>query len=281
MKKDLLDSPIEEKQIPAPRKKSDYFEIKLPRISFKDTYINPYFVIISLIIFSFLLGMLTNKILVLQNTLKTAIAEGTQAQAANNAGANNNAPQYPTPPPKVDVAIGHLPVLGDENAKVTVVEFSDLQCPYCKQFKDNTYPEIYDKYIKTNKIKFAYRHYPLKTIHPNSQKASEATECANEQNKFWDYEEMLFKNQSSWSPLAAADAINTFTDYAGQLGLDTAQFRNCLETDKYQKNVDEDSNDGNKASVDGTPGFFINGWRLTGAQPFSEFERLIEQELKK
>jgi protein-disulfide isomerase len=282
MKKPLLATTSPETEKAKAATKKEYLEIPLPRLSFKNTGINAYLVT-ALIIFAFLLGMLTNKVLSLEKALKTQTTNNTARidQAKNVLGNTNNAPQAPTPPPKVDVTAGHLPALGNNNAKVTVVEFSDFQCPYCKQFEDNTYPQVYDTYIKTNKIKFAYRHYPLTTIHPNTQKASEASECANEQGKFWEYHDLLFKNQSTWSPLSAADAADSFTNYADQLGLNTAQFRSCLDTDKYKQNVDNDAADGSTAAVDGTPTFFINGWRIVGAQPFTQIQQLIEQELKK
>lgn len=271
-------SEIEIKQS-IPRSDKDYLEIQIPRISFKDTKINAYLVT-ALVIFSFFLGMLTNKVLNLEKALKTQTANNT-APTGQALGKTDNAPQAPTQSPKVDMSIGHLPTLGKENAKVTVVEFSDFQCPFCERFESNTYPQIYDAYIKTGKIKFAYRHYPLTSIHPNAQKAHEASECANEQNKFWEYQKLLFKNQTTWSPQPATDAADSFTGYAGELGLNTGQFRSCLETDKYKDKVQEDIADGNKAGVDGTPTFFINGWRLVGAQPFSEIQKLIEEELKK
>ncbi|MBU3979472.1 DsbA family protein [Patescibacteria group bacterium] len=274
MKKDLIPTP--EKKIEKPKK--EYIEIQIPRISFKDTGINAYLVT-ALIIFAFFLGMLTNKVLSLEKTLKTQNSNTDQTN--NILGDTNNAPQAPTQTPKADVSIGHLPTLGAKDAKVTIIYFSDPQCPFSERFENNTYPQIFDTYIKANKIKFAYRHYPLTSIHPNSQKASEAGECANEQNKFWEYQKLIFKNQSTWSPQSSVDAVNSFTDYADELNLNTDQFRSCLDTDKYEENVQKDITGGNQAGVDGTPTFFINGQRLVGAQPFDQISALIEQELKK
>ncbi|HLD01366.1 MAG TPA: thioredoxin domain-containing protein [Patescibacteria group bacterium] len=113
---------------------------------------------------------------------------------------------FPTPtlPPKVVVAKGHLPFRGNEKAKVTVVEFSDFQCPFCKSFFDNALQEVKKQYIDTGKIAFFYRHYPLTQIHPNAQIAAEASECANEQGKFWEYHDLLFQNQDAWSNLLTA-----------------------------------------------------------------------------
>lgn len=108
--------------------------------------------------------------------------------------------ETPTPTPgKQPVDVGHLPALGNKSAKVTVVEFSDLQCPFCKRFFDETYSQLKKDYIDTGKISLTFRHYPLHSIHPNAQKAAEATECANEQGKFWEYHDILFKLQDSWA----------------------------------------------------------------------------------
>lgn len=254
--------------------KKGYFEVPLPK--FKYVSINPYFAIISMLVFAFLLGMLTNKLLFMQSELEKA--------GSNNQGAvvaDNNANQLPTPLPKVDVEPGNLPVLGKADAPVTIVEFSDIQCPFCKRFVDDAFVELKEKYIDTGKVKLAFRHYPLTSIHPNAKKAGEAVECANEQNKFWEYHDLLFVNQEAWSPLSDTEAVNSFVNYSGELGLDSAQFRNCLDTNKYAKRVEDDLAAGVKAGVDGTPAFFINGWRLTGAQPFASFEEFIEQELNK
>lgn len=258
---------------------ADYLEIRIPRLTFQKTTINTYLVFV-LIIFAFALGMLTNKIIVLQKQAKGQ----SPIQQANAAG--NNTPTIdpnatPTPLPKVKTDIGKLPILGDSKAKVTMIEFSDFQCPFCKQYFDQTAQQINDTYIKTGKVKFAYRYYPLTSIHPNAQKSAEASACANDQNKFWDYHDLLFKNQDTWSPQAAADAENSFVDYASGLGLDTNQFRNCLDTDKYKSLVDADTAEGNRIGVNGTPTFVINGNVIVGAVPFVGLQKTIEEELKK
>ncbi len=257
-------------------KDKDHFTLKIPRFGFKQGNLNVYLVFV-LVIFAFLLGMLTNKVLYLENELKT----GSNANTAAAANPGDALPTTPPPPQVVKVDNGKLPILGDENAKVTIVEFSDFQCPFCKRYIDETHEQIKEKYIDTGKVKIAYRHYPLTSIHPNAQKAAEASECANEQSKFWEFHDKLFAEQDTWSPLTLTDASNAFVGYAGELGLNTDQFQSCLDSDKYQKAVETDLEAGNKVQVDGTPAFFVNGYRLVGAQPFSEFERVIEEELKK
>ncbi len=111
------------------------------------------------------------------------------------------APNEPTPGPVQDVAVGHLPVRGNKNASVTVIEFSDFQCPFCEQFYKTTYPQLKKEYIDTGKIAFYYRHFPLTNIHPLAVPAANASECANEQGKFWEYHDLLFQNQTSWASL--------------------------------------------------------------------------------
>lgn len=259
-----------------PTKKDDHFNLRIPKLRFRETSLNAYLVF-ALVIFAFILGMLTNKVLYLEQQVKNSNT------ASNAAPANGQAvvPTEPAPPQVVKVDAGKLPILGNENAKVTIVEFSDLQCPFCKNYLDETHEQIKEKYIDTGKVKFSFRHYPLTSIHPNAQKASEASECANEQGKFWEFHDQVFAEQDTWSPQTAADALTSFVGYAGDLDLDTEKFQSCVESDKFKDAVEADLEAGNKVQVDGTPAFFVNGYRLTGAQPFSEFERVIEEELKK
>lgn len=245
---------------------------RLPGLKFKNVGING-FLVFSLVIFAFLLGMVTNKVIYLEQQLKNppAAAAPTQDQAA-----------APTPPLVVkNLTNGHLPIQGNKNAKVTVIEFSDFQCPFCKAYFDQTAGKMNDTYIKTGKIKFVYRQFPLTSIHPNAQKAAEASECANEQGKFWEFHDLLFQNQDTWAPLSADDAAADWSSYAGQAGMDIDQFQSCFASKKYQKNVDDDVADGTVAQIDGTPTFFINGNRIVGAVPFAQLQQEIDKELKK
>ena len=250
------------------------FTLRLPRFSFGEARMNVFLVLL-LIAFAFILGMLTNKVIYLEKATKTPPV---QQVPTNRQPAVEGAAE---PPAVVNVGVGKLPVLGNKDAKVTVVEFSDFQCPFCKRYFDDAHKQILDEYIKAGKISFYYRHYPLFSIHPNAQKAAEASECANEQGKFWDYHDLLFNNQDTWSAQTGDDLSSTFTDYAGQLGIDTTQFSTCLTTGKYQQAVQNDAAEGSKAQVSGTPTFFINGTRLVGSQPFDQFKTIIDAELNK
>jgi len=159
------------------------------------------------------------------------------------------------------------PSLGPIDAPVTIIEFGDYQCPFCKLFFDETLPQIRSTY--GDQVRFVFRDFPLTSIHPNSQKASEASECADDQGRFWEYHALLWANQQA---LAVAD----LKAYAAQLGLDAATFADCLDTGKNAPEVQKDSSDAVSYGVTGTPWFFINGTALPGAQPFSEFQTVID-----
>jgi protein-disulfide isomerase len=160
------------------------------------------------------------------------------------------------------------PARGPENARITLVEFSDFQCPFCSKAHD-TVEQVMQSY--PGKVRLVFRHFPL-DFHKNAAKAAEAAMCANEQGKFWEYHDVLFKNQQTLE-------IAQLKDHAKSVGLDTSTFSTCLDSSKYKKSVDEDMAAGQKVGVSGTPAFFINGVFLNGAQPFDEFKKVIDQEL--
>lgn len=172
-------------------------------------------------------------------------------------------------PAIVEVSADDDPFLGSSGAPVVIIEFSDFECPYCGTFFRNTLPELKEKYINTGKVKFVYRDFPLPS-HKNAQAAAEAAQCANDQNKYWEMHNKIFENQEA---IAKNDLIN----YAASLGLNENDFKKCFGDGKYAKEVKADLNDGSRLGVDGTPTFFINGQKLVGAQPFSAFEKIIEE----
>ncbi len=171
----------------------------------------------------------------------------------------------------VDVSADNDPVLGNARAPVTIIEFSDFQCPFCGKFFKDTLPPLKQEYITTGKVKLVYRDFPL-DIHPEAQPAALAAECAHEQNKYWEYHDQLFKNQDSLS-------TSNYKKWAQQLGLNSALFNNCFDTKKYQQEIRKDMADGSKYGVTGTPAFFINGKMINGAQPFAVFKAEIDQAL--
>jgi protein-disulfide isomerase len=174
----------------------------------------------------------------------------------------------------VNVATGSH-VLGDASAKVTIIEFADFQCPYCKNFYTDTESQIVTNYVNTGKAKFAFRQFPL-SMHQNAQIAAEASECAAKiggNDAFWKYHDLLFTvGQGDGTGLDAT----SLKSYAAQLQLDTAIFNTCLDNHQTAPTVSQDITDGTAAGVTGTPSFFINGKLLVGAQPYSTFQAAID-----
>ncbi len=164
-------------------------------------------------------------------------------------------------------------VKGDKNAPVTIVEWSDYECPYCVTFYKQTFGQIDKEYIETGKVKFVYRDFPL-NFHKNAQKAAEAAECAGEQDKYYEMHDKLFEG-------GVSRGVSSFKQYAKDIGLDTSDFNECLDSGKMASEVRKDMSDGQKAGVRGTPAFIINGQLVSGAQPFENFRKIIDAELAK
>lgn len=169
---------------------------------------------------------------------------------------------------------GSIKIEGKENAPVTIVEYSDFQCPLCKKFYDETYPVLQKNYVATGKAKIIFKHFPL-SIHPQSPDASVTAECALEQNKFWEMHDLLFQTQSSWS--GSATHNDFFKTLAGQLQLNQKQFNECLDQQKYAGNVNKDYQEGVAKAVRGTPTFYINDQIIVGAQDTSVFTDTIDK----
>lgn len=166
------------------------------------------------------------------------------------------------------------PVLGNPDARVTIVEFGDFQCPFCAQFFKTTEQEIIEKYVKTGKAKFVYRDFPITAIHSEAQKSAEAAECADEQGKFWPYHNILYQRQGELS-------LQNYKKWALELGLSVKEFNECLDSGEYALEVGKDLQDGQTAGVNGTPTTFVNGRIVQGAVPFAQLAVIIEEELKK
>jgi len=163
------------------------------------------------------------------------------------------------------------PSLGRTDAPLTIVEFSDFQCPFCERFHSQTFPLIKQQYIDTGKVRFVYRDFPL-GFHPNAEPAALVAECADEQGKFWEFHDKIFENQETLS-----DAM--YRIWAQELGLNTEQFNSCLDSGKYRAEVQKDLADGTAAGIGGTPGFFVGEVPISGAQPFSVFQQVIDAQL--
>jgi protein-disulfide isomerase len=172
---------------------------------------------------------------------------------------------------RVDVPIGNAPVWGAADAPITIVEFSDYECPYCIKWHKEVWPQIQQAY--PNQVRLVYKDFPLYQAHPNASPAALAARCANDQNKYWLFHDRLFSGK----------ALSTayYESIAAELSLDVAKWRSCVTSGKYNTEIENDYNYGAQLGINGTPTFFINGVAMIGAQPFSAFKKLIDQELVK
>lgn len=252
--------------------KNDYFELRLPKLPKISNAPSPLWILL-LLVFAYLLGMQTTKLTYIEEKMAEDKALTTQ-----NAQQQNN-PQQPALGQKVDVDAGTLPPLGKNNAKVTMVEFSDFQCPFCERFYKDTFSQLKKDYIDTGKVKFTFRHLPLE-IHPLAPKAAEASECANDQGKFWEYHDELFSKFADWSSLTLDTLSPKLEEFAASLDLNSEEFATCLTSGKYAEKVNKDKTDGQAVGATGTPSFFINGKLIVGAMPYATFKTLLDEELK-
>ena len=177
--------------------------------------------------------------------------------------------------------VGKAPALGNPEAPVTIVEFSDFQCPFCNRFFREAGKQIIDKYVKTGKARFVYRHFAF--LGPESGWAAEAANCANEQDKFWQYHDYLFNyiwdnyfSKGRSGENVGAFARDNLKKFATDLDLDAGKFNSCLDSGKYADAVAKETAEGRAAGVNGTPATFVNGKMISGAVPFGEFEAAIE-----
>ena len=171
--------------------------------------------------------------------------------------------------PRVEVE-AKGPMRGPANAPVTIVEFSDFQCPYCGREAP-----VIERVMKDydGKVRLVFRHYPL-DFHPFAQKAAEAGACAQDQGKFWELHDKMFGNQSKLT-------VDDLKGYAKTLGMDASKFDKCLDSGEKKALVEEDMKAGTAAGVSGTPAFFINGVFINGAQPYEQIKQAVDRELKK
>ena len=202
---------------------------------------------------------------------KYLIADPIPLDIAGLPPSTNTAGQQQNTAP-VTVELGDSPVKGNANAPITIVEFSDYQCPYCGKFFSETLPSIDKDYIKTGKVK--YKDFPL-GFHENAQKASEAARCVGEQKGDAGYFKMHDKLYANQNDLG----VDNLKKLAKELGVDSAKFDKCLDDGKFADAVKKDLAYGQQLGVSGTPAFFVNEKMLSGAQPYSVFKQMIDAEL--
>lgn len=165
-------------------------------------------------------------------------------------------------------------VLGPEDAPVTLVEYSDFQCPACAAFYPIVKQALAEPQLK-DKVRFVYRSFPLTNIHPNALMAAHAAQAAALQGKFWEMHDKLFDGQKSWSPLSGAAARAIINGYSSTIGLDVAKFDDDIESGAVKDRVREQINGGNSAGVDSTPTFFVNGREMAQPQSYEQFRQFL------
>ena len=199
---------------------------------------------------------------------------GIEGQVNTLAGSEQGQAAQPTVQARANTVsislAGKIP-RGDPNAGITIVEYSDFQCPFCERVEP-TLDKILQDYA--GKVKLYYKHFPLTQGHQYAQKAAEASECAADQGKFWEYHDKLFENQGALD-------TNSLKRYATDLGLDAAKFNACLDNGDKTNQVNTELQEGISNGVQGTPAFLINGQLLSGAQPYANFKQIIDSELIK
>lgn len=213
------------------------------------------------------------------------LKSGTPTSAAQ--GGSQVAP--PAQPTTGTTSVDDDPVLGDENAPITIVEFSDYECPFCKKYFDDTFPQIKAKYIDTGKVKLVFRDLPLSFHDPMATKEAVAANCARKQGgdeQYFVYHDEIFKRTTSNGNGLNDEKLKTI---ATDIGLNLSQFETCLQDKTMEDEVKKDLADAGEAGATGTPTFIIgkstqdgtvNGNIVVGAQPFAAFEAIIEPLLK-
>jgi predicted DsbA family dithiol-disulfide isomerase len=174
-------------------------------------------------------------------------------------------------PPRIDVAHEGFPAKGPQDAPVTIVEFSDFECPYCSRVLP-TLEQVVANY--EDSVRVVFRQFPLNSIHARAQKAAEASLCADDQGKFWEMHDAMFARQKEL-------AVPNLKEMAAELSLDAEDFASCLDGSKYAEQVAADLEAGQAAGVSGTPAMFINGRFVNGAVPYEALAAIVDEELRR
>ena len=215
----------------------------------------------------------------------TLAENGQLRQAISDAIARAQAEQQQQQQPRPALApaivpLGDASIKGDPDAPITIVEYSDYQCPFCARYFQQTWPQLLQNFVETGQVRYVFKDFPLTSIHPQAVKAAEAARCARDvggDDAFWYMHDRLFSGQEEWS--GNPNAAGVFKGYATQLELDEAAFGECLDSGRYEAAVAADLREGAGFGVSGTPAFFVNGQPVEGAVPYEVFEQLIQAEL--
>lgn len=231
--------------------------------------------VVMVVVAAFAVGMLYGKVQVYEKNLGSG--GGTQQAAAGD-------PQAPQAPPEEaplteeqwdKLLAGAEFVKGDDDAPITMVEFTDYECPFCTRYYTETYGQIMKDYVDTGKVRYITRDLPL-SFHPQAKPAALAARCAGDQGKYYEMHDLLFENQTSWSTGNAAEA---FEGYAREIGLNVSQYTSCYEANTHNEAIDADLALAQEMGIGGTPSFVIEGDKLIGAQPYTAFQALLDRKL--
>lgn len=177
------------------------------------------------------------------------------------------------------IGVDDDPALGSASAKVTIIEFGDYQCPSCRLFWQDVQPRLKKDYIDTGKVRLVFRDFPVLEIHPEAAMASQAAQCAGDQDKYWEMHDKLFREQYNRGDGVVRFKIPDVKKWARDLRLDAAAFDSCLDAGRYASEVAKDKADGDAVGIQGTPTFFINGRIVGGVHPYPVFRKIIDEEL--
>jgi protein-disulfide isomerase len=202
--------------------------------------------------------------------LKTKLEATQKELAAAQTGGSQDAVTVPQKVKRYDIRADGFPSYGPKNAKITIVEFSDYECPFCKQWHSQVWPQIQKKY--GSQVRLVYRDFPLFGLHNNAEPAAEAAHCADDQGKYWEYHDQIFSGNY---PLSRKG----FDSMASSIGLDATKFAACLDNGTYKNIVQSNYDFASNLGVQSTPTFFVNGMAMVGAQPFEVFDKVIQMEI--
>ena len=256
----------EPEQLEAPKRSSGEVTITLRRIHIY-AFVMPVIFIVGLG-----LGFLLRGWVPIPEIFGTEAVDNQSDQQTSEVAAQSE-PQGASETPQVvryDIPIDDDPMIGPEDAPITIVEFSDYECPSCQRWHTEVFERLLEAY--PDEVRLVYRDFPLTSIHPNATPAAIAANCAREQDVFWDYHDKLFGMELGLNTEA-------YQEYASQLDIDTEEFTECLDSGRYDEEVQADFDFAANLGVRSTPTFFVNGIAVVGAQPFEVFEQVIEQEL--
>ena len=228
-----------------------------------------------LVVLAFAVGLLLGFVIWGRGSNTVTVAADPAAAAANAAAPqpSGDIAEVPvTPQPqytRYDIPTEGYPSLGPDDAPITIVEFSDFQCPFCRRFHSETYQALLDAY--PGQIRFVYRNLPLTSIHPDAMPAAIASLCANDQNVYWDYHDKLFSSETL--------SRDIYIQYASELGVNVDDFSACLDSGAHDDYIAQDMDFALNLGVQSTPTFFVNGLAVVGAQPLDTFQQIIDKEL--